>query len=391
MCSIVLNRQLKLDLPKEKSLFLWGARKTGKSTYLKESFPDSFYIDLLHQGTFLRYSKSAGILKEEIAARSDLSQPIIIDEVQKVPEILDEVHYLIENNKNISFILCGSSMRRLKHTGSNFLGGRAWRQLFLPLCYPELPKFDPLKIFNYGLLPEHYLSSSIPTRSLEGYVVDYIIPEVQWEGRIRNLGAFSRFLEAIAFSNGEILNYSNISRECHVNLKTVQGYTELMCDMLLGYIIRPFAPKTSRQLIVRSPKFYFFDTSIPLYLLQKEIKVLKGSDAGHAFEHYIFLELKAYQELNKKRYNISYWRTKSGLEVDFIIGNGEAAIEVKISGSVQKKELKGLIEFTEEYTPTHSIVVSLEANKRVLQSEDRKIIIYPVEEFLSDLWNGLLF
>lgn len=387
----MLKRQLKLDLPRGKSLFLWGARKTGKSTYLKECFPNSFYIDLLHHSTYLRYSKSTGILKEEIEARSNLDYPIIIDEVQKVPEILDEVHYLIENNKNISFILCGSSLRKLKHTGSNLLGGRAWRQIFLPLCYPELPKFDLLKIFNYGLLPEHYISSSNPARNLEGYIVDYIIPEVQWEGRIRNLGAFSRFLEAIAFSNGEIINYSNIARECHVNLKTVQGYIDLLCDMLLGYIIRPYTPKTSRQLIVSSPKFYFLDPSIPIYLLQKEIKLLKGADAGHALENYIFLELKAYQELNKKRYDISYWRTKNGLEVDFIIGKGEVAIEVKISSQIQKKELKGIIEFTKEYSPIHSIVVSLENNKRIIKCDDQIITIYPVEEFLSDLWNGLLF
>jgi hypothetical protein len=387
----VLNRYLELDLPEGKSLFLWGARKTGKSTYLKNRFPNSFYIDLLHHSTFLRYSKTTGTLKEEIEAQNNLHQPIIIDEVQKVPEILDEVHHIIENNKNISFILCGSSLRKLKQTGSNLLGGRAWRQLFLPLCYPELPEFDLLKIFNYGLLPEHYLASSNPVRNLEGYIVDYIIPEVQWEGRIRNLGSFSRFLEAMAFSNGEILNYANIARECHVNLKTVQGYTELMCDMLLGYIIRPYTPKTSRQLIVSSPKFYFFDPSIPPYLLQKEIKMLKGSDAGHAFEHYIFLELKAYQELNKKRYDIAYWRTKSGLEVDFIIGKGEAAIEVKMGTPVQKKDLKGILEFTKEHRPAHSIVVSLEENKRVIKAEDQKITIYPVEEFLSDLWKGLLF
>lgn len=387
----MLKRRLKLDLPQGKSLFLWGARKTGKSTYLKECFSNSFYIDLLHHSTFLRYSKSPGILKEEIAALKNSDQPIIIDEVQKVPEILDEVHYLIESRKDISFILCGSSLRKLKHTGSNLLGGRAWRQLFLPLCYPELPKFDLLKIFNYGLLPEHYLSSSDSVRNLEGYVVDYIIPEVQWEGRIRNLGAFSRFLEAIAFSNGEIINYSNIARECHVNLKTVQGYVDLLCDMLLGYIIRPYTPKTSRRLIVSSPKFYFLDPSIPLYLLQKEIKSLKGPDAGHALENYIFLELIAYRELNKKRYDIAYWRTKSGLEADFIIGKGEAAIEVKISACVQKKELKGIIEFTKEYNPVHSIVVSLEENKRILKYEDRTITIYPVEEFLADLWNGLLF
>ena len=386
----MLKRVLNLNLPENKTLFLWGARKTGKSTYLKEYFPNSFYIDLLHHGTFLRYSKSVGILRDEIAAIGKLQGPVIIDEVQKVPEILDEVHHLIEENKNLSFILCGSSLRKLKHTGSNLLGGRAWRQLFLPLCYPEMPKFDLIKILNHGLLPDHYLSEEMPTRSIEGYIVDYIIPEVQWEGRIRNLGAFSRFLEAIAFSNGEIINYSNIARECHVNMKTVQGYIELLCDMFLGYIIYPFASKSSRQLIVSAPKFYFFDPSISLYLLQKEIKLLKGADAGHAFENYIFLELKAYQELNKKRYEISYWRTKNGLEVDFIVGKNIAAIEVKISSLVQKKELKGLIEFAKDNNPGHVIVVCLEPNKRLVKIDDINIIVYPVEEFLADLWKGVL-
>lgn len=387
----MLKRILDLNLPKNKSLFLWGARKTGKSTYLKECFPNSFYIDLLHHGTFLRYSKTVGILRDEIAAMGQERRPIIIDEVQKIPEILDEVHYLIEEDKELSFILCGSSLRKLKHTGSNLLGGRAWRQIFLPLCYPEMPKFDLIKILNHGLLPEHYLAEEIPIRSIEGYIVDYIIPEVQWEGRIRNLGAFSRFLEAIAFSNGEILNYSNIARECHVNIKTVQGYIELLCDMFLGYIIHPYTAKSSRQLIVSAPKFYFFDPSISLYLLQKEIKLLKGADAGHAFENYIFLELKAYQELNKKRYDISYWRTKSGLEVDFIVGKNLAAIEVKISAEVQTKEIKGLIEFAKDHNPAHTIVVCLEPNKRIVKINDSSIVIYPVKEFLADLWNGVFF
>lgn len=387
----MLKRYLKLDLPKGKSLFLWGARKTGKSTYLKQCFPASFYIDLLHHNTYLRYSRNPGILKEELEAKGDLSHPIIIDEVQKVPEILDEVHHIIENNKNISFILCGSSLRKLKYTGSNLLGGRAWRQLFLPLCYLELPKLDLIKIFNYGLLPEHYLSNSNGVRNLEGYIVDYIIPEVQWEGKIRNLGAFSRFLEAIAFSNGEIINYSNIARECHVNMKTVQGYIDLLCDMLLGYVIRPYVANTSRQLIVSSPKFYFLDPSIPVYLLQKEIKSLKGAEAGHALENYIFLELKAYQELNKKRYEISYWRTKNGHEVDFVIGKAMAAIEVKISSIINLKEIKGIIEFSKEYKPNYSIVVSLESNKRIIKNGEQEILIYPVEEFLLDLWKGLLF
>lgn len=385
----MLKRQLNLDIPKGKSLFLWGARKTGKSTHLREAFPHSLYIDLLNHNTFLRYSRSSSILEEEIKTLDDFSYPVIIDEVQKVPEILDQVHYLIEKYKGLSFILCGSSMRKLRHTGANLLGGRAWRQIFLPLCYPELPQFDLFKIFKNGLLPQHYLSIA-PIRDLEGYITDYIIPEVQWEGQIRNLGAFSRFLESIAYSNGEIISFTNIARECNVNTKTAQGYTDLLCDMFLGHIIRPFTGKTSRKLITSSPKFYFFDPAIALYLLRKEINTLKGSDAGHALENYIFLELVAYRELNKKRYDISYWRTKTGLEVDFVIGKGEVAIEVKISSMVQTKEIRGIVEFTNEYNPTHSIVVCMEESKRIIESRNQQITIYPVQEFLSDLWAGKL-
>jgi uncharacterized protein len=384
----MLKRILNLELPESQSLFLWGARKTGKSTYLKQTYPNSLYIDFLHHETYLRYSKNPSLLREELRAYKSIDEPIIIDEVQKVPEILDEVHWMIENMKGISFILCGSSLRKLKHTGANLLGGRAWRQLFFPLCYPELPEFNLLKIFNHGLLPQHYLSEGLPARSLEGYIVDYIIPEVQWEGQIRNLGAFNRFLESIAFSNCEMLNYSNIARECGVNIKTAQGYVSLICDMLLGYLITPYTPRTSRQLIMSAPKFYFFDLSLSQFLLQKEIRLLKGSDAGHALEQYVFLELMAYKELNKKRLDIKYWRTKNGLEVDFILGKGEIAIEVKLSTPVGKHDLNGLIAFATEHKPRLSIVVGLEPIKRIMNIDDIEVYVYPIEQFLQELWKG---
>lgn len=384
----MLKRTLTLDLPRGQSLFLWGARKTGKSTYLKHCFPDSLYVDFLNHTTFLQYSKNPSLLREMIQTKQDISGPIIIDEVQKIPEILDEIHWMIENRKGLSFILCGSSLRKLKHTGANLLGGRAWRQLFLPLCFPELPEFDLLKIFNRGLIPTHYLSDINPTSSLEGYIVDYIIPEVQWESRIRNLGGFNRFLEALAFSNGEILNYSNIARECNVSMKTAQGYVELLCDMLLGYLVTPYLPRTSRQLIVSAPKFYFFDPCLPHVLREQTISQLKGPEAGHAFEHYLFLELLAYKELRKKMYSIGYWRTKSGLEVDFILKKGEVAIEAKITTPVGRQDIKGLIEFTKEHKPKKSIVVGLEQERRIMQIDDVQITVYPIQEFLKDLWNG---
>lgn len=388
----MIDRFLSVDLPEGKSLFLWGARKTGKSTWLKAQFPQSLYIDLLTHNTFSRYSKNPGLLSEEIKANPDCKKfPIIIDEVQKAPELLDEIHSLIETQKPISFILCGSSLRKLKHTGANLLGGRAWRQLFFPLCYPEIPDFDLLRIVQHGLLPEHYLSPHKPMRDIEGYVGDYIIPEVQWEGNIRNLGGFNRFLEAVAFSNGEIINYSNIGRDCGVSTKTVQGYVELLCDMLMGYLIPPFAQIASRQVITKAPKFYFFDTLLPLYLLNRQITSLKGHEAGHAFEHYLCLELIAYKELSKSRLSISYWRTKTGIEVDFVIGKADFAIEVKISSPINKHDLQGLVAFKKEYPHTQPMVVSLEPRKRLMNVDGVDIMIYPVEEFLKEMWAGKIF
>ena len=387
----MLTRFLKLDLPQGKSLFLWGARQTGKSTFLKLHYPNSLWIDLLKNDTFLFYNRQPYRLREEILSlpQETLSHPIIIDEIQKIPPLLDEIHWLIENGpKPCSFILCGSSLRRLKHEGANLLGGRAWRQNFLPLCYPELPGFDLLRILNHGLLPQNYLSET-PKRELEGYLADYLIPEVQWESRIRQLGAFGRFLEAIAYSNGEIVNYSNIARETGVSVKTVQAYVELLVEMLIGHLIFPFAKSESRQLIMSAPKFYFFDTGIVRALKNNTtITAIKGADAGHAIEHYIFLELLAYKELTHADFDIKYWRTKSGLEVDFILKQGNVALEVKISHPIEKPDINGLIEFSKEHRPERRIVVSQEPRKRIMTVDDITVEIFPVEEFLKDLWAG---
>lgn len=386
----MINRILELDLPENKSLFLWGARKTGKSTYLKQKYSNSLWIDLLKNDVFMTYLKRPETLREEILALKDHNKfPIIIDEIQKIPSLLDEIHWLIENKPNCSFILCGSSLRRLKHEGANLLGGRAWRQIFISLCYPELPTFDLLKILNDGLLPDHYLSKNDASRSLKSYIFDYLIPEVQWESRIRNLSSFSRFLEAIAFSNGELLNATNIARESGVSVKTIQSYINLLVDMLLGYLILPYTKTTSRQIIVGHPKFYFFDLGIVRILKNVPyFKVLKGSEVGHSFEHYIFLELMAYKELKRLNFDIKFWRTKSGLEVDFILNRGSIAIECKISSDIEKRDIKGLVEFAKEHKPQKSILVCLIPTKRIMHIADIEIEIYPLELFLQELWNG---
>ncbi|MDP2193568.1 MAG: DUF4143 domain-containing protein [Alphaproteobacteria bacterium] len=334
------------------------------------------------------YLKRPESLREEVLSlKGKVHFPIIIDEIQKVPALLDEIHWIIENVPDASFVLCGSSLRKLKHSGANLLGGRAWRQIFTSLCYPELPKFDLLKIINNGLLPEHYLNENDSSRSLQAYIYDYLIPEVQWESRIRNLAAFSKFLEAIAFSNGELLNVSNIARESAVSVKTIQSYIDLLVDMLLGYLLLPYTKTQSRQIIVSHPKFYFFDTGLVRVLKgEGTLSILKGSQAGHSFEHYIFLELMAFKEIQSLNFDIKFWRSKSGLEVDFILKRGSIAIECKITPSIEKSDIKGLIEFTKEHRPEKSIVVCLAPNKRLIVIDDMEIEIYPVEEFLKELW-----
>jgi predicted AAA+ superfamily ATPase len=382
----LISRVLELDLPRGRSLFLWGVRKTGKSTYLKKHYSDSTYIDLLQSGAFMQYSSRPSLIREQVKY-FNLEAPIIIDEIQKVPELLDEIHWMIENIEGISFIMCGSSMRRIKHSGANLLGGRAWRQNFMPLCYPEIENFDLLKIFNYGLIPEHYLCQDDPVRTLRSYISEYLVPEIQWESRIRNFSAFSRFLDAIAFSNGEMISCMNIARESGIDAKTVQSYVNLLQEMMLGYLVLPYAKSESRKIISRMPKFYFFDTAVSNAIMNKNINSLKGADAGHSLEHYVFLELLSYRELNRKHYDINYWRTKTGLEVDFILDKGRIAIEVKISECIGKRDLKGIIAFTGEYSPERSIAVSLDSKKRTLAEG---IEIYPLQDFLQELWNGRL-
>lgn len=388
----MLKRFLKLELPENQSLFLWGARKTGKSTFLKELYPQSIYINLLENDTLLSYIKNPSRLRHEILEyKADILQyPIIIDEIQKVPALLDEVHWLIENEKDrgVYFILCGSSLRRLKLSGSNLLGGRAWRQIFMPLCYPELPEFDLLRILNQGLIPSHYLTQKDYERLLQGYLADYLIPEIQWESRIRQIGSFSRFLDAIAYSNGSMVSWNNIARECSVNSRTVQSYVELLIDMLLGYLIFPYSKGQSRAMISATPKFYFFDTGLISVLRNTTVSTLKGAEAGSRLEHYIFLELMAYKNLNNLLFPIEYWRTKSGYEVDFILDRGKVAIEVKISENVHISDLKALRAFAHDNEGTTCFLVSMEQRARKIEVGNSYITILPVEEFLKRLWNN---
>lgn len=385
---IVFKRILKMDLPQRQSAFFWGARKTGKSFYLTHRFPNSIRYDLLKTDVYLRLAKEPHLLREEVLALSkeELKHPIIIDEVQKVPELLNEVHWLIENSE-ANFILCGSSARKLRIQGVNLLGGRAWRYSFYPLVYKEIPDFNLLQALNMGLIPSHYLSREIK-RSLRAYIEDYLTLEIQAEGLTRNIPAFARFLDSLVFGHGTLLNYSNIARECGIDSKTVKEYYQILIDTLLGYYVFPYAKKKSRDIIRETPKFYLFDVGVMNFLMKRTISALKGNEAGDSFEHYIFMELIAYRGIQNLDFEIYFWRTKTNLEVDFILGNAEVAIEVKISENPQKVDLKGLIAFQEEHKPKQSIVVCLAPKARKISLETGEINIYPWEVFLNRLWSG---
>ena len=232
-----VQRKLEIDVPPRQSAFLWGPRKTGKSTYLRRRFPGSIYYDFLRSDLFLDFTKNPSLFRERLLAREDreLHDPVVLDEVQKVPQILDEVHWLIEN-KGLRFILCGSSARKLKRGKANLLGGRAWRYEMFPLVSSELEKPDLLTILNRGMIPAHYFDENYE-KSLLAYTQDYLKEEVFAEGLTRNIPAFSRFFDAMGYSHGELINFSNIARDCGVDSKTVREYYQILVDSLLGRFV----------------------------------------------------------------------------------------------------------------------------------------------------------
>jgi predicted AAA+ superfamily ATPase len=381
---ITFKRLLRMDLPKGKSAFLWGPRKTGKSTWLKSTFPHSLRYDFLETDTLLRLSKQPHLLREELLASDHdrLRYPVILDEVQKIPGLLDEVHWLIEN-RGLQFILCGSSARKLKRGHANLLGGRAWRFEMLPLSSREIPDFDLLKALNSGLLPTHYRESAW-RRSLKSYVQDYLKEEIMAEGLLRNMPAFARFLDSLGYSHGELTNYSNIARDCGVDSKTVRGYYQILIDTLVGSFVEPFGKSGRRQLITSTPKFYMFDVGVAGYLSGRVIESEKGELFGKAFEHFILMELMAYRTYREKEFEIRFWRTNTGLEVDFVLGRGQVAIEVKGSSRVDSNEMHGIAAFAADHKPRHAIVVCNEKNPRQRES----ISILPWRGFLDRLWGG---
>ena len=379
------RRALALDLPARQSAFLWGPRKTGKSTLLAERFPHSARFDLLETRTFLELTREPWLFAERVLAldAERRARPIIVDEVQKVPALLDEAHRLIERH-GLAFVLCGSSARKLKRGGANLLGGRAWRFELHPLAWPEVPQLDLLRALNRGLVPQHY-DAARHRRALAGYVEDYLKEEVFNEGLTRNAPAFARFFDALGFCHGQVLNFSNVARDCGVDAKTVREYFQILVDTLLGVFVEPFSRRRSRAVITRAPKFYLFDVGVAGHLSGRRLERAAGPEFGSALEHFVLMEIRAWRSYRERDVPLRYWRTKSGLEVDFVLGrDAEVAIEVKGTRRVRPGDLRGIRAFCDEHRPRGAVVVSNDPAPRRTGDID----VLPWRAFLERLWGN---
>ena len=374
----IIKRHLNLSLPPGQSAFLWGPRRVGKTYWIKKSFlrPKHHFIDLLKTDTYFEYISRPALLRERWKG-----QLTVIDEIQKVPALLDEIHWLIEN-KSASFLLTGSSARKLRRSHSNLLAGRAWRFEMGPLSFYETKNFVLAEVLKTGLLPPHFLSSS-PLRDLRAYVSDYLKEEIASESSVRNIPAFTEFLRVAALTNSELLNYTNIARETGISAKVVRNYFEILDDTFLGYRLSPWKSSKNRR-VALTDKFYFFDVGVSNYLAKR--KPLPGNEAfGKSFEHYIFMELMNYKKYKSPEMSIYYWRTASGYEVDFICGDMHTAIEVKSSARIHNNHLKSLKALKEEWNIKNLIVVCMEKESRTVA---KNIQILPWQVFLKKLWKN---
>ena len=379
----MFSRKINLQDAENESIFLWGARQTGKSTLLQLHFPNTRYIDLLKSDEFERYNRRTSLLREELSLLPE-NELIIIDEIQKIPELLDEVQWLM-TNKNHRFILSGSSARKLRRSGVNLLGGRAIRKHLYPFVSAEIPDFDLIKACNNGMMPRHYLVDDAGKR-IHAYVGDYLQQEIKAEALTRNLKTFSRFMEIAALSNGEVVNYNNIASECGVSAPTVKEYFSILEETLIGYTIPAFTKNVKRR-VIQSPKFYYFDVGIVNFLLRRRSLLPGSAEFGHAFEHLIMQELIAYIGYSESQHSLSYWRTTSGYEVDAVIGNANVAIEIKSTEEVHSHHTRGLKAFSEEFPNSRLIIVSMDKYPRRMNEID----VIPAQHFLKMLWNGELF
>ena len=379
----MFKRRLPLEPTPSESFFLWGPRQTGKSTLLRVTYPNARWVDLLRSDVYRRYLERPARLREELQA-DPTSSLVVIDEVQKVPDLLDEIHLLIETHR-IPFALCGSSARKVRRGHANLLGGRAIRYELSGLVSAEIgDAFELTRALNQGFLPRHYLSER-PRRQIEAYVADYLKEEIAAEGLVRNLPAFSGFLAAAALSDTEPVNFSSIARDCGVSSPTVKEYFQILVDTLLGRWLPAFTRRPRRRQRL-GPKFYFADVGVVNHLARRG-RLEPGSMLyGKAFEAWVHHELTAWREYEDVPEDLSYWRLTTGAEVDFIVGDMALAIEAKATHKVTADHLKWLRKLAEDHPELRARwVVCLEDQVRLT---DDGILILPAREFARRLWAG---
>lgn len=368
------------SLLKQKSHFLFGARSTGKSTLIRSLNPNDIeLIDLLERDTYKRLLQKPSILET-----LDQSKIIVIDEIQKIPTLLDEVHRLI-SKYDTTFLLTGSSARKLKYGSSNLLAGRAWKSELFPLSWSELTDFELERYLTRGGLPQSY-KSEYWQKELAAYVALYLREEIAAEALTRNIESFSEFLDLVARSNGQEINYQSFANDCGVTIPTIKNYFSILEDTLLGFSLTAFTKSKKRKAITRS-KHYLFDIGVVNSLCEVSEVKIKSPYFGNAFEHFIISEVRSansYLEINK---TLSYWRTTSQFEVDLILGT-DIAIEIKSANKVQEKHLKGLRALKEENLINKYVLVSLD---KFESTTNDGIELLHWESFLKKLWNQTLF
>jgi len=375
----MFTRGLVLPAPGRETFFLWGPRQTGKTTLLRDAYPDAVWVDLLKADEFRRYVERPELLREELRAGRNGGQ-VVIDEVQRVPALLDEVHWMHEHMK-VRFALCGSSARKVRRGAANLLGGRAMRYELHGVTAAELgSEFDLVRMLNRGYLPAIYQGEQ-PDRMLAAYVGDYLREEVAAEGLVRNLPVFSSFLTAAALGDGELINVANIARECGVSKPTVAGYFGILEDTLLGRWLPGYTKRPKRR-VVAAPKFYFSDVGVVNHLAKRGVLQSGAELFGKAFENWVFHELVTTSAYGNTPVDLAYWRLASGIEVDFIIGNMAVAIEAKATTRVTSDHLRGLRHLHEDHPRARRVLVCQEPRRR---TTDDGIEILPVKAFVEML------
>lgn len=366
--------------PSSQSYFLFGPRGTGKSTWLKLNYPEALRIDLLKTDVLRQYQAYPERLEETVRAAK--TKTIIIDEVQKLPELLNVIHSLIEEKQGWQFILTGSSARKLKRAGVNLLAGRAVVRHLHPFMAAELgTRFSLNEALQYGLVPLIVDSEDIPG-ALKAYIGLYLQEEVKVENLVRNIGHFSRFLEVMSFSHGSILNLSNIARECEISRKLIEGYLDVLQDLLLCFQLPVFSLRAKRE-VISHPKFYYFDTGVYNSLRPSGYLDSTSEIHGPALEGLVAQHLRAWNDYQGAPNKLYYWRTRYGVEVDFIVDGkaGLFAIEVKNSSKIHSNDLIGLKAFCEDY-PEATPLMLYRGKERLLKDN---ILCMPIEVFLAGL------